>query len=77
MFCNTRELIGANLTQAELAEVVELKSPGAISPELLAVHFVILARELRVGPSNIVESIRDACVAQAQSVGRRCDFLYV
>ena len=50
------ELIGAHLTEAEHAEVVELEGPGAISPELLAVHLVILARELRVGPSNIVEA---------------------
>ena len=34
------ELIGAHLTEAEHAEVVELEGPGAISPELLVVHLV-------------------------------------
>ena len=34
----------------------ELEGPRAISPELLAVRLVILARELRVGPSNIVKA---------------------
>ena len=40
------KLIDANLTKATHAEVVELEGPGEIPPELLAVHFVILAREL-------------------------------
>ena len=50
------ESIGAYPTEAEHAEVVFFEGPSAISPELLAVHLVILARELRVGPSNIVEA---------------------
>ena len=32
------------------------EGPGALPPELGAVHLVILARELRVGPSNVVEA---------------------
>ena len=68
------ELIGAHLTEAEHAEVVELEGPGAISPELLAVHLVILARELRVGPSNIVEADLQAhrrfCNTPCKACGR-------
>ena len=64
------EPIVANLTEAEHAEVVGLEGPGAIHPELLAVHLVILARELRVGPSNIVE-------ADLQALRRLCHAPFV
>ena len=68
------KLIGAHLTAAEHAEVVELAGPSAISPELLAVHLAILARELRVGPSNIVEADLQAhrrfCNTPCKACGR-------
>ena len=50
------ELIGAKSTEAEHGEVVGLEASCAIHPELLAVNLAILAKELRDGQFNIVES---------------------
>ena len=50
------ELIVSNLTEAEHGEVVEVEGHSAVFPEPLSVHLVILAGEVRVGPSNIVET---------------------
>ena len=56
---------GVRVILEELGQTYELietdiKSSGPRSPELLAVHLVTLARELRLGPFNIEEADRQA-----------------
>ncbi len=50
------ELIVADFTEAKHANIMRLEGLGAIPPELFAMHFVIMARELHVGPSNSIEA---------------------